>query len=391
MVTLVRALVVIQLFALFQATGAQAPATLPLIQQDGLAYLGDFTLPNPRGDTKEAWHYGGYALGIAPGGQSLYMGGHGWYSRLGLISIPTVGEMATQEIAPTAVQALAAIDPGDDGGTPLGGSLVYNNRLIVSSYVYYDGDGDAKASHFVARPDLTGWTGPYRVGTMPPAFVAGAMGLVPAEWRALLGGPALTGQCCLPVVSRTSLGPSVSVFDPDDIGVKAKVPATMLLGYPQEHPTLGEWASSRTLFNGATAMAGFAFVPGTRSLLFVGRHGDGPFCYGPGTANQALAGTSDGQGNLWCYDPVYDSKGVHAYPYRHFVWAYDANDLAAVKAGSKDPWEPRPYATWRLEGANDDGTAGVRSMTFDPGSRRLYLAEAFGDTPRIHVWQVREP
>jgi hypothetical protein len=367
---------------------AQTPQEQPLVAQSDVTYVGSFTVPNPNWNTQEAWHYGGFALGMGPDGRSLYMGGHAWYSRLGRISIPSVGGTAAQQIVPTEVRNRAAIDPDDQSGQPLGGSLVHNNRLIVSAYVYYDGDRDAVASHFVASPDLSSWSGPYRVGAMNPGFVGGYMASVPDEWRALLGGPALTGQCCIPIISRTSTGPSASVFDPDHLGVASEVPATMLLGYPQGNENLGTWSSSGTLANGATAMAGVAFVPGTRSLLFVGRKGDGPFCYGPGTADPALAGTPDGQGNVWCYDPQYADKGVHGYPYRHFVWAYDANDLAAVKAGTRQPWDVRPYATWYLDGANSNGTASARSMTFDPATRRIYMTEAYGDAPRVHVWQV---
>ena len=81
-------------------------------------------------------------------------------------------------------------------------------------------------------------------------------------------------------------------------------------------------------------MGGLVFPAGTRSVLFFGKQGVGTFCYGPGTSNQALVGTiAPGFVDPYCYDPVDDSKGTHAYPYIYQVWAYDANDLAAAKAG----------------------------------------------------------
>ena len=51
---------------------------------------------------------------------------------------------------------------------------------------------------------------------------------------------------------------------------------------------------------------------------------------------------------MLCYDPTTSDKGSHAYPYRYQVWAYDLNDFAAVKAGTKQPWEVVPYGVWPL-------------------------------------------
>ena len=56
-------------------------------------------------------------------------------------------------------------------------------------------------------------------------------------------GPALTGQCCLAIISRTSYGPAVSVFDPNDLGVKNPVPDIPLLYYPASHP-LADWSAT---------------------------------------------------------------------------------------------------------------------------------------------------
>ena len=137
-------------------------------------------------------------------------------------------------------------------------------------------------------------SGPYQLGTDRAGMVAGYMGVIPPEWRALLGGPALTGQCCIPIIGRSSFGPSVSVFDPAQLGAQATVPSTMLIGYPIEHQTLGAWDANppSTYYGGTDQMGSVAFPAGTRSVLFTGRHGD-QFCYGPGTGNPALVGTLD--------------------------------------------------------------------------------------------------
>jgi hypothetical protein len=111
-------------------------------------------------------------------------------------------------------------------------------------------------------------------------------------------------------------------------------------------------------------------------VLFFGRQGTGPYCYGTGDE---------------CNDPVDGSKGTHAYPYRHQVWAYDANDLLSVKEGQRQPWEIQPYAIWALSEMNNDGSAGITGMVFDPASKRIYITENYGDEPAVHVYQIHAP
>jgi hypothetical protein len=206
------------------------------------------------------------------------------------------------------------------------------------------------------------------------------MTTVPAEWRFSLGGPALTGQCCISIISRTSSGPAASAFEPDDVGSLNPVPATPLLYYPLEHP-LAPVDTQNDYFNLATQIKGVAFPPGTRSVLFFGRHGTGPYCYG--------TGGDVGEGD--CYDPVDSSKGTHAYPYVHQVWAYDALDLLAVKDALIQPWEVQPYQIWRLNEMDASGGATIRGAAFDPQSGKVYITEGYGEEPLVHVYGIGVP
>lgn len=364
------------------------PTTLPLVQPADVRYVGRFTLPQTDGTGRpaaEGWlTWGGTALGLGPDGTSLYYGCHDWGKRLARVSIPAIGGVGAVVEPCAPIANLTGINP-QGGTTVLGGSLAWGGRAVVSAYTYYDASSTATASHFVGQ-DVATLAGPHRVGTQPPGFVGGYMGVVPPEWRARLGGPALTGQCCLAIVGRSSHGPSVSVFDPAALGGASPTPATMLVGYDNTHP-LGPWGTYNPLFTGSTAMGGVAFPSGTRSVLFVGVHG-GTFCYGSGTSNQALAGQSDGQGNVYCYDPTSSAKGTHGYPYQHQVWAYDANDLAAVKVGTKQPWDVRPYAVWPLSGVDATGTASIRSAAYDDTVRRIYMTTSGGESPAVHIFEV---
>jgi hypothetical protein len=361
------------------------PSTLPLIQAGDLTYLGSFTLPTSDGTNRPSnlgsLLYGGYGVSVRD--NTLYYGCHGTGSdAFARLTLPPIGGVATILDPCVAVPNFAALDGTDGGERTLGGSLWWDARLIVSGYAFYDGDGDAVGSHF-AGPSVAGLVGPVRVGPENPGLIGGYMGTVPSAWRAAFGGPALTGLCCISIITRSSFGPSVSVFDPAQIGQGGAVASTTLLKYTQSIPfPSDDWR--------VTAVGGVAFPSGTRSVLFVGRAGTTASCYGIGTSNPALHLTTDANGELLCYDPTAASKGYHGYPYTHRVWMFDANHLAEVKAGTRAPTSLVPTATWDLpQMMTEPGRADIRSAFYDDRTRRLYVvASAFSNTPRVHVYQV---
>lgn len=373
---------------------------LPLAQQGDLVYLGAFRLPSGPTD-QTSFEYGGTALAFNPQRGTLFIVGHDWYQRVAEITIPAVSNGSTISSLSTAaiVQPLTDILRGrscDVGGcAKIGGLLPYGNQLVVSAYIYYDGNGSQSLSHFVTSADESSTAapaGPYVVSNQLglAGFVSGYMTPIPAEWQSALGGPYLTGQCCLPIVGRTSFGPSATVFNPTTLG-PAPAPGKTVLGYPIGFPMIGDWSSSGTLFNGSTEMGGVVFPPGTRSVLFFGRLGTGPFCYGEGTGTKSLAGTiNPADGGTFCYDPVDGAKGTHSYPYVHYVWAYDANDLVRVKQGVTQPWALRPYATWTLDTPFETGSRIISGVAYDPATQRVFISAAYEDgaQPLIQVFKL---
>lgn len=345
------------------------PSALPLINQNDIRYLGSFAVPGNDGSGADTGliTYGGNALGVSSDGKTLYIGCHDWYSRLAQVSIPAIGGTAQVVTRCTAIPRLDQVDPGSGSSYKLGGSLQWNGRTIIAGYSFYDGDANQRASHFVGSTNLTGITGPSAM-TVASGFVSGYMGVIPQEWRSAFGGPAFTGFCCGAILSRTSNGPTATVFNPDDVGRANPIQATQVLAYPLDH------APGTDVFsNAGDNVVGVAFPAGTRSVLFIGLKATGRYCYGTGQE---------------CGDPSSNWKGPHGYPYYHEIWAYDANDLVAVKNGSKKPWEPRPYAHIRLTQMNNSGGAKIRGAAYDPISKRIYIAEDYGDNPRIHVYEV---
>ncbi len=372
-------LVVVSLFAVMTVTSYAQDASLaqlPLLTQSSLKYLGSFGLPgnDGSGTTQGDLTYGGQALSVTPAG-TLLLGGHTWYPTLCEVTIPGIGGTATvlQRCTDVTEGRLTQVDPG--GQIEYGGSLVYGGRLIVSNFSYYDADANQATSHFASGTSLAtagDVVGPVQVGAAGAGFVSGYMGLIPQEWQATFGGPALTGNCCLSIISRTSSGPAVSVFNPDDVGAVSPVPATQLVGYTLARP-LADLTAKNAMYVRGDAVGGVAFPTGTRSVLFIGVHGSGQPCYGEGAA---------------CGDPVSSYKGDHAYPYVHQVWAYDANDLLAVKNGQRQPSDVRPYLTWQLPEMNNTGSASITGAFYDPITNRIYITENYGANPRVHVYQV---
>ncbi len=394
-----------------------------LLQERDLEYLGAFRVPQEDYGSPmySGFNYGGTALAYNPKRNSLFLVGHAWHQLTAEITIPRIVKSSKLEDLKTAVvlQPFADITEGhrseigkggaavDTGGELLGGLMVWNGKLLGTVFGYYDTANAVRLSHFTSELDLSAtgdFEGMYRVGKTPavpnPAFIDGYMTEIPPEWKSRFGGPALTGNCCLSIISRTSLGPAASVFDPDDLGSKDPVPARPVVGYPMDHPTLGSYGDQRSdvLYNGSMAIHGMVFPQGSRSVLFFGRRGKGTFCYGEGVNDPALNNTHCDPAYpevLCCYDPTNSSKGGHAYPYVYTVLAYDARDLLSVKRGQKKTWQIKPYGVWELDFPFAADDADILGAAYDPASQRIYISEAGGDRPGccgylplIHVYHV---
>jgi hypothetical protein len=371
--------------------------TLRLLAQSDLIYLGAFRVPYSVYDAL-SFNYGGFAIAYRAASDTLYMVGFAQEQLVAEISIPDLGTGPVETLpVATVIQPFAdvfdgrvgEINPDDPlaglGGLNIwvGGLLPTATDLIASSYIYYDAAKTQVQSHWRSSLNLAAIgdaTGPYQVGTglyvdgpSNAGFVSGYMAPVPTALRPWLGGPAVTGNAALSIVTRSSYGPALFAFDPADLGAVDPVPATPLVYYPADH-FVNDWDVQSTFFNGATSIRGVVIPDGTRSVLFVGRQGLGPFCYGT---------------DVECGDPVGRYKGPHAYPYVSYVWAYDAQDLDAVRRGAVAPWDVRPYGLWTLDLPYPGwGTGELNGATWDSLRRRIYVTQAFGDDTRpvVHAF-----
>jgi hypothetical protein len=384
---------------------SQDPSTLPLLQAASLQYLGAFRLPDGLFGSNNGFSFGGSPIAFNPTNNSLFVGGHPYDQEIAELSIPTPGDPTGGiDALPTAPVLQDFADPtegllwdlsdweGEGGSVLLGGLLVADDMLIGTVYIYYDAENAQTVSHYtrslsLSLPSVQG------LDAMPPTgFVSGWLAAVPPEWQAALGGEALTGQCCIPIVGRTSWGPDAFSFTPSALE-QPPVPATGLVYYTADHPTLGNYDQQNPVWGGTTTIGGFAAVSGTRSLLYFGRTGLGDFCYGEGTDDPDLAGQDDGDGGIYCYDPMDTSKGTHAFPYQEQIWAYDLNDLAAVYAGTMQPWDVVPYATWYVDLTQSNLNIG--GVGYDEQNQLLYVSELQADAdgyayrPLIHVFHLQ--
>lgn len=404
----VRLFVLAVLFAAgYVPTTAQTPdvSSLPRLQFADLGYIGGFRLPQAA-QNGDDFSFAGRAMAFNPARNSLFIS-----SRIGNIaevSIPTPANSSDVNAMPFAsyLQGFRDMTEGHfteiaADGAALSGLLVQGDRLYGTGSVYYDATNSQVLSHFshstnLSQSSFSGMSQVWETGHA--GYVAGYLASVPSEWQSTLGGPAMTGQCCIPIVQRTSLGPAAFSFNPSSIAPQTVVPANPLLYYPYEHPTLGQWESSNSTYGAATAMGGAVIVAGTRTALFIGRNGTGPFCYGQGTSIQSLSGTMGPDGEKYCYDPVVGDKGQHAYPYRYQIWAYDLADFAAVKAGTKAAWDVVPYGVWPFDLPTPE-TSSIRigGVSYDAQNQILYLLQLWADRdgyayrPIVHALKMNVP
>ena len=380
---------------------AQDPSALPRIAFGDLTYLGAFRLPD-QFVNNDGFTIGGHPVTYNPGRNSLFIGSRN--GNLAEVNIPAPVNSSNIASLPFATFLQGFHEPTEGNlsqvaseGVSIDGLLVHNNKLYGTASIYYDANNTQRVSHYshstvLSNASFVGMRQVWLDGMS--GFVSGYMATVPAEWQARLGGPALTGQCCIPIAWRTSWGPSAFAWNPADIASTSPVAASPLLYYDHTHPSLGRWDTSNPVYGGTTQINGLAVIAGSRTALFFGRNGTGPFCYGNGTSNQSLVGTIGPDNELYCYDPAYSSKGQHAYPYNYQIWAYDLNDLAAVRAGTRQPWDLQPYGVWPFNLPMSEPQVRIGGIGYDSARQIIYVVQMYADQdgygyrPLVHALKV---
>lgn len=373
------------------------PTTEKLLDKEDIEYIGAFRFPQapyPVPDSAN-YSYGGTALSHNPTNDSLFVVGHDWFQRIGEIKPPTEiknGSKITELTFATALQPAEQLYKRIPnftlvGNVKVGGTLVIDNNLIGSLYEYYDGDGNAIESHFTVKPNNLASgkiEGLFKIGQFVGGYVGGYMAHVSPEWQEKLGCKYVTGLCGVAITSRTSRGPCIIGFDPNDW--TKSIP---LLYYPYGHgsPPPNYHPDDHpleqidpTAWSNTATVCGVIFPENTSSVLFFGSKGIGTEWYG----------SNGDYPNL--NDPAIGSKGYHAYPYVYKIWAYDLNELVKVKNGLKKPWEIKPYKHWDFELPMQSTSRTTAGLCYDFKTRKIYFSVMYaGDWGEgvIHVLKVK--
>jgi hypothetical protein len=424
-----------------------AAADQPLVYPEtGMTYVGAFRVPkgNHGGRGYAQFDYGPYALAYNPAKNSLFMSGHPYANLVAEISIPAIKNsqvMANLNVA-SMLQGFADITEGratqicdsadqtrfDCANNNPGNLLVTadGTTLIGTWRGYYDAGFQRRSvfthSTTLAASSFNGFYAPTPPGNRTNRPAAGWLLAIPSEWESRLGGNLASGACCYGITSSAGFGPNLYAFSrgalvgatrPDGANTVA---ASRLMEFADAGDfgrcTNGTGAydpsACTTTYNGTTFVLAsptpraVGWISGTRTIVFAGFQGLGVPCYDPG-----------------CIDRCNQTQGSHAYPYTWQMWFFDANDLAAVRQGTKAANAVRPYALWAdlpspqpaalpypagtptsfrgsipfNQGCVPGSGFGPMAGAFDYVHNRLFVAQPNAEEtsgskyPVVHVWQ----
>ena len=364
-----------------------APGTSnKLVTKGDFNYQGSFRVPYGDGDNQSSLAWGGAGLGYNPTNDSLFITGHTWHQLTAEISIPNLGQASDVSSLPQA-SFIQRPEDATDGKLPtisepnefsfgrIGGYLVDGDDLIVSGYHFYDAADSQVRSHLLTDTNLGASSNMVSLtDETKPRWLGGAMATIPSNWRDSFGGDTyMTGLAGISIVSNSSAGPAAATFTRESLSGTDQ--ARLVLGYPLSNAVDGPPEAQSDVWNLTSESRGMVFPEGTASVLYIGTHGVGSYCYGTGSE---------------CGDPIRFHQGTHAYPYRYQIWAYDADDLASVYRGEAAPDSLQPYDVWELDLPYSPTQHDIGGAAYDPATGRIFITQGFadGDNPVVHVYTV---
>lgn len=397
-------------------TGISGTQTANLVYENNLTYLGSFRPHNAYFDTPSIINVD-YPRAIAF--DAAGNGGAGsLYFMCGLNSVTSecvipatfsdgfstaygsLPEAALLQTPRSVFDWQAQAYPSAPTETGVFGQLIYNGKLIQSGGILYTNAAPSKthatrskvlATVETSQTSLVTPSGGYGNGR----YLSGPMCLIPSTWQTALGGKALTGWAGVSVNSNANKGPPAYAFDPDLVGTGAITAQTLLyyanstpLDAESQNPLIGDDAqgSQAALWTSASfgyGVFGMSIPNGTDSLLYFGPHPTGVQGYNDTTGYEVTnIDAYYGGGSRNAFDPKQGTRGPFAGSYTMQCWAYNLNDLAAVKSGSVIPYNVKPYAVWSLSipyasasNTNSDlAKLTIAGSAYDPANKRLFIA-----------------
>ncbi len=315
--------------------------------------------------------------------------GHAHHQAIAEFAIPEIvnsTELGDLKMVRAPVQPFARVLEKPSGGNPeknnrIGGLLCLQAadglRLLVNAYEYYDGPANNQTSMLVIRDAEHLADSPvdgYFALSGGPGHTAGWMSPIPPEWQTALGGKYLTGHSSgIPIIGRTSVGPSAFVFDPQEVlaATSAGTPihTIRLLDYDLKHPLHKDLSNStrqNDLWTHLSRVTYGIIIPGTRTYATFGYSG----------------GHESGIGYKIIRDDGKQTGGYSSYKVKdnyHYYWLFDVEDLVRVRQGRMQPYQVRPYEYGVFRSPFSSSSIQIGGGSFDPKTGRIFLTALKAD------------
>ena len=320
-----------------------------------------------------------HAVGVIaynPDNDSLYLAGHAHHNAVAEFQIPShlsiSDTLADAPFAPVLQDFVSVLDKKTHGNNTnkVTGMLYYQGCLIINSEIAYDAPAtnqDNTQIFYDAHSLRTSaYGGLFQIEQAAKA--AGYMSYVPSHWQERLGGEYLVGWASnYAIVSRYSVGPSLHVFDPQDIvnadtEVNYSIPVSTHMMYSLSNPIVPN-ANDDILdvspIWGVIAKARYAFIiPNTDYLFVLGSHGG----VNSGTGYKI----TQNNGAVCSGSCPYDASD-----YYNYFWLFDMNDI--LEAETPHSIMPVSYGKWSHP-FDDNGQHKLIGATFDHDNDRLFVA-----------------
>ena len=404
-----------------------SPCLAQRIHPDDLEYQGTFRLPEGSGGS--SWEYSGSAATYYPDGDpdgpedgypgSIFALGHDHQQYVSEISIPTPVISMTRSV--DELNTARTLQPFHD----ITGGMFGDLEIPQAGLQHLPPQGSQSTDklhfcwgqHFQDFEASHGWcelklsapspAGPWHFGPYTNYVTNSYLFEIPESWAALH----TPGQRLASGRFREGVwggqGPTLFAFAPwEDGGPPAPNDTlrtiTPLLLYGIQEPGAIELTNSDememdTYAAGDDWSGGAWLTGGDRSaVVFVGTKATGANWYG------------FADGTVWPMEGPYpevppwphDNRGYWSEGIEAQILFYDPADLAAVAAGTIQPYEPQPYAALDITPYLFDPEQSLErykrhllgATCFDRAHGLLYVFERLADEDRslIHVWHIRD-
>jgi hypothetical protein len=340
-----------------------------------IEYAGSFRVI-AEGESGSSYAVG--ALGHNTENNSIYMAGHQQHNAIAEFEIPdtlSLEENVENIILANVLQNyVRVLDKKSEGNTTdkITGILNYNDNLLVSSEIWYDGGGSNKDNLqvFSTANTLSSSTYEGLLQIDGGALAAGYMSKIPEQLVERLGAEYLVGWASnYSITSRYSQGPSLYLFNPQDatdavVTVNKQVPTTPLMVFPFEPGKElveggAEYKMEISPVWGPVSKAKYGFiVPGTELFMAVGKSG--------GIHSGMGYKITQTNGNVCGGQCTYDADDNYNY-----FWLFDINQIL----DADEPWlvQPVSYGKWSHPYDNG-GSHQVLGATYNDTTSTLYLS-----------------